>query len=395
MPRQLKMATTIVKQWLVLMLLAGMAWSVVNASSSKVGSSKEYAIKAAKRAKIAYEYAEFGYFLKDQKPISQNINSAIKMLSSSISAIDSALLFATQDSSDLIGIDYANSSKQYSKAAKSILGKASQTNDAENKKYYCKKAIFLCGNATVDAYTASLYLSGSANTGEGKVKGTTTGKPFTKLEVDKALFLVLDNDFKRKEENTKKEIQALNENLNTTSDPEEQTKIKQQIQELEAKLSSVRTRRQETQKKYADIVELIRQEKQKNGESDTSNTTGTSGNPSDDLKTKTTTGTLQTTNDAWGETVVMDQVLPPGLFYKVQIGVYKNKIDPNVFHGITPITGEDTPNGIRYSAGMFTRLKDVKEALEYIKGLGYKDSFIAPYYNSQRITVAEAAKLEK
>ena len=54
------------------------------ASDSAEVSSFEYAIRAAKMAKQAYEYAQFGYFLKDDKIISTNINSAIVFVSASI-----------------------------------------------------------------------------------------------------------------------------------------------------------------------------------------------------------------------------------------------------------------------------------------------------------------------
>ena len=208
-------------------------------------------------------------------------------------------------------------------------------------------------------------------------------KPLSKLEVDRALFKVLDDDFKRQEESITKEIEDLKKKLNNTTGPAEKAKIEKQIQEKQTKLAEVQKKRKETQKKYSDITGMINQENEKNGEPDP---------VKNDSKTNSN---FENSNDSWGENVIIDQPMPSGLFYKVQIGVYKNNIDPAIFQGITPITGETTPNGISYAAGMFKKLKEAQEAKNFIKGLGYTDAFIAAYNNGVKISISEASKLEK
>lgn len=373
----------------VLCVLSCIAVPGNNIYASEDGPAKEYAIRSAQMAKDAYQYTQFAYFLKDNKSITLNVKSAISMISSSLNAIDSAIYFGTKDSADLFGIDFAKMSRQYNMQAKIVLIKALMVDDAETRRLYYKKAVFLCGNATVEAYTASLYLNGGTTTNTAPPP-VVNKKPLSKLEVDKALFLVLDDDLKRQETKILREIEDLKQKLESTTDPGEKTKIKLQIKELETKLAEIQAKRQEIQKKYADIVELIRQEK-----GEVVATTETT--PPVEVKPKPSlpTPTFETSNDAWGESIILDQPLPPGLFYKVQIGVYKTKIDPNIFQGITPITGETTPNGTRYAAGMFTKLADAKEAKDYIKGLGYNDAFVSAYYNNKKISIAEATKLEK
>ena len=355
--------------------------STVIAVDKKEGVSRECSIRAAKMAKEAYQYSQFGYFIKDDKTITKNIEGALKSINLSISAIDSAIFLASKDSSNLIAIDYATISKQYGQAARKFLEKAAATDDIMYKRLYCKKAIYICGNAIVDAYNASLYFNSLGDNTPAPVN-IDKNKPLTKLEVDRALFNILNEDLKRREESIIKEMNDLKQKLSSTTNPAEQAKIKKQIQELEAKLAEVQVKKKEIQDKYNNIDGLIKTEKDTKEQ--------------DDIFSKSVKkGAFDNNNDEWGSALILDQQLPPGLFYKIQVGVYKSKLDPAVFQGLTPITGETTEGGIRYSAGLFTKLKDAQEAKNYINSIGFNDAFVVAYYNGAKIAIAEASKLEK
>jgi hypothetical protein len=85
-----------------------------------------------------------------------------------------------------------------------------------------------------------------------------------------------------------------------------------------------------------------------------------------------------------------------GLIYQIQIGYYKNLIVSEVFRGLTPIMGKTMPNGgVTYAIGMFEKSADAQQAKTYVKSLGLTDAFIIVSYNGKRITLAEAARLEK
>jgi len=92
--------------------------------------------------------------------------------------------------------------------------------------------------------------------------------------------------------------------------------------------------------------------------------------------------------------ILVDPPMPPGLFFKVQVGAFKNKIDPAVFQGITPINGESTSFGvIRYTAGLFRGYKAANMAKGRIRNIGFRDAFVVAFYNGKRITLAEAQLL--
>jgi hypothetical protein len=90
----------------------------------------------------------------------------------------------------------------------------------------------------------------------------------------------------------------------------------------------------------------------------------------------------------------VNEALPEGLIYKVQIGAFRNPIDPEKFNGMSPITAETTSQGFtRYTAGLFTKYSTADQVKNEIRDLGYKDAFVVIFYNGKRISAAEAQKL--
>lgn len=92
--------------------------------------------------------------------------------------------------------------------------------------------------------------------------------------------------------------------------------------------------------------------------------------------------------------IPIDIELPKGLILKVQIGAFRNKIDPTTFKGFSPIVGELTPSGLtRYTAGVFTDFANVNTAKDRIREKGYSDAFVVAYFNGKRISIVQARKV--
>lgn len=84
-----------------------------------------------------------------------------------------------------------------------------------------------------------------------------------------------------------------------------------------------------------------------------------------------------------------------GLIYRVQVGALSKPPAPALFQEFTPVTSEVLPNGItRYLAGSFNNQIAVQTAHQQIKQLGYVDAFIVAYCDGQRISFAEARRME-
>ena len=87
--------------------------------------------------------------------------------------------------------------------------------------------------------------------------------------------------------------------------------------------------------------------------------------------------------------------LPSGLVYRVQVGAFSKPIEQDMYNKFSPISGEKVSSGItRYMAGFFNNISSVEEAQGQVRSIGYDDAFIVAYCDNERITVAEARRLE-
>ena len=94
--------------------------------------------------------------------------------------------------------------------------------------------------------------------------------------------------------------------------------------------------------------------------------------------------------------IPMDEELPSGTFYRIQLGAYGVTVSQDHFGGISPITGEyNRERGlVKYYAGKFSRYEDVSMAVPRIHTLGFEDAFIVAWYNGVQVTTQKAKQLE-
>jgi len=94
--------------------------------------------------------------------------------------------------------------------------------------------------------------------------------------------------------------------------------------------------------------------------------------------------------------IPMDVPLPPGVFYKIQLGSFAAEVEPESFKGISPITGIHVEGGskLRYFAGKFRKYDDASTALSILRTQAYEDAFIIAWYNGSIVSTQRAKQLE-
>ena len=94
--------------------------------------------------------------------------------------------------------------------------------------------------------------------------------------------------------------------------------------------------------------------------------------------------------------IPMDEEIPPGTYYRIQLGAYGVSIAPDLFGGISPVTGERSKETglVKYYAGKFSRYEDASTAVPRIHSLGFEDAFIVAWYNGVQVTTQKAKQLE-
>ena len=91
----------------------------------------------------------------------------------------------------------------------------------------------------------------------------------------------------------------------------------------------------------------------------------------------------------------VDEPLTDGVFYKIQLGVFRNPVATNAFRGLTPISGETLDNGfIRYYAGLFYKYVDADAAVRKVHEYGFREAYIVAFYNRKTISIVRARQLE-
>ncbi len=94
--------------------------------------------------------------------------------------------------------------------------------------------------------------------------------------------------------------------------------------------------------------------------------------------------------------IPIDEKMPDGLVYKVQIGAFRSALPNNTFKGLSPIVGQTTPSGlIRYMAGNFGKIENANAVKNDLNKLGYTDAFVVAYYNGVRVNLNEVLKNAK
>ncbi len=98
-----------------------------------------------------------------------------------------------------------------------------------------------------------------------------------------------------------------------------------------------------------------------------------------------------------GKPFERDYTIPPGVFYRIQLAVYRKILPTDHFGGLAPITTEFIPERdlTRYFAGKFSHMEDAKTALVKVRALGYPDAFIIGYYDGVKVSFSKLKALEK
>ena len=95
--------------------------------------------------------------------------------------------------------------------------------------------------------------------------------------------------------------------------------------------------------------------------------------------------------------LIIDQEVPQGLIYRIQIAVFRNPVTLSYFKGLSPVYGfkiAGTDKTIYY-AGMFRKSSDAGKALATVKAKGFKDAFVVAMSGTKRVSPDRSALMEK
>ena len=124
----------------------------------------------------------------------------------------------------------------------------------------------------------------------------------------------------------------------------------------------------------------------------TTNNTNTNNSTASNASTENTYTSETSSTNKIVEAINVNTI--DGLFYTVQIGVYKKPIAHSKLRNLKPIYEEKTEYGfIRYTTGIFNDRNKAVSEKNRIVNLGIKDAFVTAYYKGKKVSGSELRKL--
>lgn len=339
---------------------------------------KNFAIWAAKYAAVSYQFSTQTAFASDMEVGIRAADSASIYHSLSIIAIDSAVYnIGDPNLSDSlrIAVEYLKVAFENHQKAYDALQNVFFSGTLEQIREHGQDAMFAAGNSAVDAYTASLYISGERIPEEEEVVDILLVK---RLEVDESVFSGLVNDYEEKVKSIDQQIDSETDALFDVADDA--------IDAANARIDSLIKVREMLMNRLTGTNQRLK-------------------NVSDKLfdelsKDLYATGKTREADfgigDASEKEVIFDPELPTGLTYQVQIGYYSVDTYPGWADKLFPVFGYRISNQyIRYSTGIFYSYFDAADARAKILSFNVPDAFIISYLNGEKINTSQAIRIER
>ncbi|MBO4875265.1 MAG: hypothetical protein J5542_08170, partial [Bacteroidales bacterium] len=97
-----------------------------------------------------------------------------------------------------------------------------------------------------------------------------------------------------------------------------------------------------------------------------------------------------------GSGVKTHEIPSKGVYYTVQIGVYKDRRQPSQLKGVSPVDYEQMPNGfIRHTSGRFDNYDQARASQTNIRRQGITDAFVIAYIDGRKVSFSEAVEYQK
>ncbi len=241
-------------------------------------------------------------------------------------------------------------------------------------------------HAKIDFYKASLHLAKGLEPDEEDFQYQQLEADFhvARLDADEQAFTRLLLDLEEKLTAINERIKEIQDRIAQTTDPEERERLEKEL----AALLAEKERLDDLFLKANKQMQKIRAEQDETLSADSEGQA--SGTGSD--------GSFETDRHGYYDdrNVGINEPLPEGLVYRIQLGYFFKADGQDAFHGLFPITGEDLGDGkIRYYAGMFTSYEDASRAKAYIREKRIGDAFVVPYLDGKKINIKRAIETEQ
>ena len=377
------------------------------------GDAKNFSVISAKYSSKAMHFSEKLFFggenidsLSDS--VSFNTQKAIEFGEKAIQAAnDTSVVAKAYMEKSLIRLHEAEESLN------SIIG-SSSPNVKSNTYDLC---IFWLGDATIDSYNASIYFYGelaedvlvvndsssvnapcpvcppcdpnlgkNINGSEIELSAEEINR-IRRIEADEATYTKIIDLYEKRMATKQQMIDGLLENLANAYTDEEREKIQNKIDKAKAEKKLLADKRTGAENRLRSIREKLSEYAKREGYKK-------SESISSPIFSFDKIGYYNENNP-----IPVDQPMPNGLIYSVQLGLYHKQLMPaeyDIYKGLYPINGQSSAGGLyRYRTGIFYNYQQVEEIKIKIRSIGLIDAFVIAFYNGELISISKAIRIEQ
>jgi len=340
--------------------------------------AKNASIAAARYAEEGYYYTKFTTYLSAVDSSRLFSDTALFFVKRSLMLCDTALYHAPK--TNYPAVEFLLSGEKRTSKADSIIREFYPMIEIKSHNVFGTEASLHLSNAVMDFFNASLLLrseDGSENTDQYAV--LPYEDEVLRLEADESAFQAIANEYEDEIDQLILVGLALNEKISEAPKQETRFAIRNRLGEIEMQLSHTVSRLRDTSGQIEEIREIL----------DEKYLTDVKGVEDPDHMSQ-----FDTKKNA--EEIEMDQMVPDGLAYKIQLGYYPNDVNIENFHGLFPISGETVKNDlIRIYAGLFFSYSEASRGNKYIRENAIPNSFVVPFNNGKKISMSQAIEIEK
>jgi hypothetical protein len=340
--------------------------------------AKNAAIAAARYAEEGYYYTKFTTYINSVDSSRLFADTALFFMKRSLMLSDTSLFHAPKTNLNALNLLYEGREKIH--VADSIVREYYPMIDISSHNFFGNEAALNLSNSVMDFFNASLLLK---NDDPNAVKNAPTYSvlPYedelVRLEADEASFQQAANIYESEIDAFENTFQQLEQQYEKADKKAVKATIKKAMTQVETQIDHAFGDLEDASFRIQEIRSLLDDKYLR------------------DVANAEEPEHIDQFEKASDGDVLMNEEVPDGLVYKIQLGYYPEDVDKENFSGLFPISGETVKEGLaRFYAGLFFSYEKAREGNAYVRETAIPNSFVVPFYNGQKISMSRAVEIE-
>ncbi len=342
--------------------------------------AKNASIAAARYAEEGYHYTKFIQYISAVDSSRMFADTALFFVKRSMMLGDTALYYASE--SNLGARNYLNIARAKTHTADTIIREFYPMVDIKSHHVFGSDAALNLSNAVMDYFNASLLLRSEDDVPaaeEERYEVLPFDDEIVRLEADEATFQLAANEYEKEV----KELSRMSEEIVNDLQLADNEKSRKDLENIQEEVSAQLTYSTERLKDTSTRIQEIRQLLDTKYLEDVK-----------DVEEPDHLAQFETESDS--DEIEVDETVPDGLVYKVQLGYYPVDVNIENFHGLFPISGETVRSDLlRCYAGLFYTYSDASKGNDYVQNNAIPNAFVVAFNNGEKISISQAIEVER